>query len=214
MAVSDELTTFVKEALARRVPRAEIQAALLGAGWPADHVKRALAGFAESDFPIPVPRPAAYGSARDAFVYGTLFVTLTTTAFYLGDVVFELINRALPDPADPPYYRSTLQAIRWSVSGLIVVFPVFLFMLWHVSRAVQQDPTRRASKVRQGATYLTLFVASLVLIGDVTALVYSFLGGELTLRFVLKVITVAVIAGAVFAYYLSELRSDAQELAA
>ncbi len=214
MAVSDELMAFVKEALARRLPRADIQEALVGAGWPADHVKRALAGFAESDFPIPVPRPAAYGSARDAFIYGTLFITLTTSAFYLGDVVFELLNRAFPDPADAPSFRSTLQAIRWSVSGLIVAFPVFLFMVWFVARAVERDPTRRASKVRQGAIYLTLFVASLVLIGDVTAAVYSFLGGELTTRFVLKVLTVAIIAGAVFAYYVAELRGDARELAA
>jgi len=33
------------------------------------------------------------------------------------------------------------------------------------------------------------------LIGDVTTIVYNFLGGEMTARFVLKALTVAAIAG-------------------
>ncbi len=217
MALNQELVAFVKEGLARGLPRHHLQEVLLRAGWPADHVSRALAAFAEADFPIPVPRPTPYASARDAFVYGTLFVTLATAACSFGDIVFELINRALPDPAIDGtnyYYRSTVQAIRWSLSALIVVFPVFIALAWHVARTVAADPTRRASKVRQATTYFALFIASLVVIGDVTALVYNVLGGELTLRFLLKVGTVAAIAGAVFAYYVGQLRADARETAA
>ena len=60
-------------------------------------------------------------------------------------------------------------------------------------------------------TYLTLFIAAAVLVGDVTSLVYSLLGGELTTRFVLKVSTIAVIAGAVFGYYLRDLRLEEEE---
>jgi hypothetical protein len=51
-----------------------------------------------------------------------------------------------------------------------------------------------------------------VLIGDVTTLIYNLLGGELTTRFILKVFTVAVIAGTGFGYYLRELRADEKEL--
>jgi hypothetical protein len=47
-----------------------------------------------------------------------------------------------------------------------------------------------------------------VLLGDLIALVYNLLGGDLTARFVLKVLTIGVIAGAVFAYYLTDLRGD------
>jgi hypothetical protein len=53
-----------------------------------------------------------------------------------------------------------------------------------------------------------LFIAACVLIGDVVTLVYNVLTGEVTLRIVLKILTVAVIAGTVFGYYLSELRVD------
>jgi hypothetical protein len=62
--------------------------------------------------------------------------------------------------------------------------------------------------VRRWLTYLTMFVAASILIGDVISLVYTVLGGELTVRFVLKVLTVGAIAGSVFGYYMWDLRGD------
>ena len=52
-----------------------------------------------------------------------------------------------------------------------------------------------------------------MLIGDVTTLVYNALGGELTIRFLLKIVTVALIAGTAFVYYLRDLRRDEVERA-
>lgn len=212
MAVSEELIGFVKEGLQRGIPRTELEQALLSAGWKAEHVRGALQSFAEVDFPLPVPRPRPYLSAREAFLYVVLFTTLYVSAYSLGSLVFEFIDRAFPDPAAREDPRSTLSAIQWSVSSLIVAFPVFLSVAWLIGRAIRDDPTKRASKIRRQLTYLTLFIASCVLIGDVTTLVYNFLGGDLTMRFVLKVLTVAAIAGSVFVYYLRELRSEEKDL--
>ena len=105
----------------------------------------------------------------------------------------------------------TYAAIRWSVSSLIVAFPVFLYVAWRIARGIRLDPTKRASRVRRQLTYLTLFVASCALIADGTTLIYNFLGGELTTRFGLKVLIVAAIAGTGFGYYLRELRADEKE---
>ena len=62
--------------------------------------------------------------------------------------------------------------------------------------------------MRRWLTYLTLFVAAGFLIGDVTGVVYNLLGGEITTRFALKVLTVATIAGAVFGHLVRDLRRD------
>jgi hypothetical protein len=78
---------------------------------------------------------------------------------------------------------------------------------------VKRDPVKRASKVRRWLTYLTLFASACALIGDVTTLVYNALGGELTIRLVLKVVTVGLIAGTAFVYYLRDLRQDEVESA-
>lgn len=53
-----------------------------------------------------------------------------------------------------------------------------------------------------------------MLIGDVTALVYNALGGELSTRFGLKVLTVGTIAGGVFWYYLHDIQTEETEPAA
>jgi hypothetical protein len=214
MAINEDLLAFVRDALARGLPRGQIQDVLGRAGWTGEQTRAALTAFADVEFPVPVPRARPYLSAREAFLYLVLFGTLYFAAYHLGSLLFDIINRAFPDPANQvseggdTYIR---QAMRWSVSALIVSFPVFLYMSWLTSRAVRLDPTKRASKVRRWLTYVTLFVAALALIGDVTTLVYNVLGGELTVRFALKVATVGLIAGTAFTYYLRGLRLDEVE---
>jgi Domain of unknown function (DUF5671) len=91
---------------------------------------------------------------------------------------------------------------------LIVTFPIFLFAFRHVTNAMVRDPTKRGSRPRKWLTYMTLFIAAVALIGDVSTLVYSVLGGEFTLRFGLKVATVAVLAGGIFSYFLIDMKRD------
>jgi hypothetical protein len=207
MAISDELIAFVKDALARGLPKADIERALANAGWPQEQIRGALASFADVPFPIPVPRPRPYVSARDAFMYLVMFTTLYLSAFNLGQLIFELIDRAFPDPA-APVFEFTILAVRWSIASLIVAVPVFLYTTMLTARAARIDPTKRSSRIRRQLTYLTLFIAACLLIGDVTTLVYNFLGGELTTRFLLKVLTIAAIAGTAFWYYLNDVRDD------
>lgn len=213
MAISEELLSFVRDALGRGLSRAEIENALLMAGWRPDQVRSALAAFAQVDeFPIPVPRPKLYLSAREAFMYLVLFTTLYLTTFNLGRLVFQFINIAFPDAAaSVDFVESARQAIRFSVASLIIAFPIFMYLSLLIGRSIRRDPSKRASKVRKWLTYLTLFVAAGVIIGDLTALVYSFLGGDLSVRFALKVVTVAVIAGGIFGYYLWDLRQEERE---
>ena len=212
MAIAGELHGFVGDGLARGLSRAEIERVLLEAGWPPEQIRSGLGAFAEIEFPIPVPRPRPYLSAREAFLYMALFSTLYVSAFSLGRLVFQFINQAFPDPAAPAAVVTVVrEAIRWSVSSLVVAFPVFLYVARLTGREIRLDPSKRASKVRRWLTYLTLFVAAGVLVGDVTSLVYNLLGGELTARFVLKASTIAVIAGAVFGYYLRDLRLEEEE---
>lgn len=204
----DALVPFVKECLGRGLSRPQIEAALTQAGWRPEQVTGALTAFADVDFPVPVPRPRASWSARDAFLYLLLFSTLYTVAFNLGRLLFEFIDRALPDAAMTGPWTGFRESIRWSVSSLVVSLPVFLYVSTVTNRDTRADPARRASPVRRWLTYLTLFISACVLIGDLMALVYNLLGGELTGRFVLKVLVVGAVAGSVFWYYLADLGAD------
>lgn len=205
MSVSEELARFVRTSLERGVERGRVEAVLLEAGWRRERVEEALGAFAESEFPVPVPRPRPYLSPREAFLYLLLFTTLYLSAFNLGGLLFELIEVAVPDPADP--VRHGLQ-VSWNVANLVVAFPVYVLLARRQERELRDEPAARGSKVRKWLTYGTLFVAAGFLIGDLVALVYGFLEGDLTLRFFLKVLVVAAIAGTVFTYYLRDLRGD------
>jgi Domain of unknown function (DUF5671) len=212
MSVNEQLDAFVKRGLEQRLDRTRIEQALLKAGWPPDQVRQALAAYVDVDFPIPVPRPLPSATTRDAFMYIIVLGTMVLCAYQFGALVFEIINRLVPDAMNARRYAPVNSiAIRWSVSTLIVAFPVFVAMSRLVDRSARRDPTKRASRIRRRLTYIVLFVASCVLIGDLTTLVYSFLGGEVTLRFFLKVLTVAAIAGTVFLHYLWDLRAAEQE---
>jgi hypothetical protein len=207
-AAAQHLELFVREALVKGESRDTIETALTAAGWTPEQIRDALNAYAEVEFPVPVPKPRPYLSPREAFLYLVLFATLYLSAYHLGSLLFDFINRAFPDAVDPGSARHVAQSMRWSVASLVIAFPVFLFVARHLGKDVARNPIKRLSAVRRWLTYLTLFVAATVLIGDLITLVYNLLGGELSVRFVLKVLVVGLIAGAIFGYYLRDLRRE------
>jgi hypothetical protein len=208
MTQDEDLTRFVYEALTRDVPRAEIEGILLQSGWSKRQVGDALATFADVPFPVPVPKPRPYTEAREAFLYGVLFVSLYFSACNLGALIFTFIDQAFPQAVSAPSLR---EAIRWPASALVVALPVFIYVSRLINREVRLDPSKRESEIRVKLTYFTLFVSAAVMIGILAGLVYSFLGGELTIRFILKSVTAACIAAGVFGYYLRGMRTEGTE---
>ncbi|MEO5565438.1 MAG: DUF5671 domain-containing protein [Luteimonas sp.] len=209
---TQELERFVREALAQGQSKAAIAEALLAAGWPPEQAASALGAYADVAFPVAVPKPRPYLSAREAFLYLVLFATLYISAYHLGSLLFDLVNRGFPDAADPAWRAAQgASSMRWSVASLVIAFPVFLFVARYLGKELARSPVKRLSAVRRWLTYVTLFLAAGIVIGDLITLVYNLLGGELSLRFVLKVVVVAVIAGTIFGYYLFDLRHEEKE---
>lgn len=204
MAQPDELALFVKEALTSGVARPDIERVLVDAGWSARQVADALGGFVNVAFAIPVPRPQRYTDAREAFLYGVLFLSLVLTAYHFGALIFAFINHAWPTGGNPASLR---EATRWPTAILVVVLPVFLYATFLTNRDARQDPSRRTSKARSQMTYLTLFVCAATVIGVLAGVVYGFLGSELTAPFVLQSLTVIGIAAGVFIHYMRSLRA-------
>lgn len=208
------LTDFIDSALRTGKSRDEITAALTGAGWPDEQIAEGLRFFADVAFPVPVPRPRSQLSARDAFLYLLMFGTLYVCAYQLGSLLFAFINLAIPDELNPYEASGAERAIRWATASLIIAFPVFLWLHLKMQREVVQVPARRQSAVRRWLIYLTLLVAAGIIVGDSITLVYNLLSGELSLRFILKVLVVGAIAGAAFTWFLALIRQDAAGTAA
>jgi hypothetical protein len=211
-SATEDLSRFVHDALAKGASRDEIQSVLTAAGWPTAQTRSVLDDFADLRFPVPVPKPRPRMSAREAFLYLILFSTLYVASFHVGSLLFSLIERTWPDPTDPSYRADgLLESMRWSVASVVIALPVFLFVANYLSKELTRNPVHRLSPVRRWLTYLTLFLAAGVLIGDMITLVYNLLGGELTVRFLLKVLVVGALAGSIFGYYLHDLRREERD---
>ena len=205
------LNDFIDSALRAGKSRNEIADALVSAGWPREQIADGLKCFADVSFPVPVPKPRAQLSARDAFLYLLMFGTLYVCAFQMGNLLFDFINLAFPDELREFEARAAGPSIRWATASLIIAFPLFLWLHTKLQREVQRVPARRQSAVRRWLVYLTLLIAASVLLGDLITLVYNLLSGELSVRFVLKVLVVAAIAGCGFGYFLRLIRQDGVE---
>lgn len=195
--------------------RDAIREQLQRAGWRAEEIDAALAAWSESEFPVPVPKRRVQLSAREAFLYLVLFVTLYVTAFNVGALLFQFIERWLPDLAFTPGYavqdRFSARAVRDSIAALLIGWPVYLFLSRVIGGMLARDPEKRVSGVRRWLTYVTLFVAALVILGDLTFVVSRLLSGELPPRFLARTIVVLLIAGYVFGHYLADLRQEEDE---
>ena len=149
-SATQDLDFFVREALAKGETREAIDSALTAAGWPQEQIRSALNVYADVGFPVPVPKPRPYLSAREAFLYLTLFTTLYLTAYHLGSLLFRLIEQAWPDPADNEFMVMRLEAsMRWSTASVIIAFPVFLFLARYLGRELARSPAKRLSAVRR-----------------------------------------------------------------
>lgn len=144
---------------------------------------------------------------RDTFLYLLSVIALIISAVSFGVLVYQFIDLRFPDALRYGYYSSSaLNTVRQTLAALIVVFPVFIWASWFLRRDIEHNPEKKDLKIRKWLLYFTVFVASLVIIGDLIALIYSFLNGELTTRFIFKVLTILFIAASSLFYYLAELR--------
>lgn len=199
------LIDFIKESLQIGQSRETIQQALEKAGWRRKEIIAALDLYDDSDFPIAVPKPKPYLSAREAFLYIFFFVLLGIAAYNLGTLLFRLIDHFVPSDTGAnvsPYHMSR---IRGSIAGLIVSLPIFIFVARTLQKNRRSNPMMQRSRIRKWLTYISLIIAGCTLIGDAIALLTEFLNGELSLRFGLKSLVIAAIAGGIFGYFIRDV---------
>lgn len=143
-------------------------------------------------------------SPRDVFLHILTIVTLYMSAGSFIALLFQYINKLIPDLLTQG--AVSLGALRFAISSLLIVFPVFIGISWLLNKGYIQDIAKRESKIRKWLIYFTLFATALIVIGDLVKILYEFLGGGITLRFILKALSFILVAGTIFGYYLWDVR--------
>ncbi|MBU3934715.1 hypothetical protein KKC00_02000, partial [Patescibacteria group bacterium] len=79
---------------------------------------------------------------RDVFLHFLAIITLYWSAVSFITLLFQYVNYFLPDPfmAGSDYY---LGPIRFAVSSLIIVFPVFIIISWFLNKIYIKEPRLR-----------------------------------------------------------------------
>jgi hypothetical protein len=84
-------------------------------------------------------------------------------------------------------------------------------MMRLIHREMSLHGEKLGSGVRRWLTYFILFITACTLVGDLITVLSSLLNGELTIRFLLKVVTIFVLCGLPFLYYFHALRLDSSK---
>lgn len=143
--------------------------------------------------------------AKDVFLNLASMVALYASAVAVLNLLFTIINTAYPKITGAYYTYSS--SISLPVATLIVIFPLYILFMWLIEKNSMEGDMRIIG-VRKWLTYITLFISGGLIVGDLVTILYYFLDGqEMTTGFVLKVLSILVVAGGVFGYYISDIRN-------
>ena len=161
-----------------------------------------------------VTNPTVKAGPKEVFSHLLAMLMLYFSAASFITLLYQLINIWLPDPLEINnyyYLEGARTGIRFGVASLIVVFPTFLLMTRYLNRLYEKKIEVRNMRIRKWLVYFTLFAAAAMILGDLVVLIYNLLGGEITSRFILKVLTILFVAGSIFYYYYFDLKRTKSE---
>ncbi len=144
-----------------------------------------------------------------------IIISLVSVYSSFLSFVFDLLNVVFPDSLDGGYSSYSLSwqdsSIRWAMAMIVVGVPVYLILAWLVNKHVRQLAETSGGNQTGGRKFLSsiiIFLSSATVITSLVSIVYYFFGGEITVRFILKSLTVLLSAGGILWYYINEIKRD------
>lgn len=208
------LAQYAAKRLQSGVSKSEMIEELTALGWDENEIEGA---YREAVISLGGPLPnidnrpalARKAGAVDIVVNFFSFILLGITATALGTLYFQVINHFFPDVLDATTWYvagASTDAIHYATAALFIGFPLYYAALRLWFRKFREDEGRVESKLSKWLTYIVLLVAAVTIVGDLIALVYTFLQGEITTRFFLKALVILGLAGGIFGFYYLERR--------
>ena len=207
----DALDAYVGERLRAGAGHAQIEGELALLGWTPEQARQALRDALIARGAPPAPARAADATPQSSSALGVGmslfgFALLGIVAYALIHLGFALADLIFPDVLGKVDTRALSSTIRRAMASLLVALPTYALVMRWWFRHYRVGATSREPAVTRWMTYEVLLLASLAMIGDLIAIVYSLLQGELTASFVAKASWLLLLATLVIALYGLERR--------
>ena len=147
--------------------------------------------------------------ALDVFVYIGILISLVWSVVNLLQIIFSAIDRKFVDILNTSIQVDMYNSdVRMAIASLVVMYPLYLGLSWYVAKDIEKFTYKRDLMIRKVMIYLTLFVTVCTLLGTLVSVIYTYLGGEISERFLLKALAIFVVSLALFVYYLYSMRRN------
>ncbi len=146
--------------------------------------------------------------ALDVFIYLGIGISLVVSVYNLLQILFTAIDRKFVDVLNSSYIDVYNSDVRMAVALLVVMYPLYVLLSWYVAKDIAKFLYKRDLTIRKIMIYITIFVTVCSLIGTLVSIIYTYLGGELSVRFAYKALSVFVVSLGVFGYYFYSVKRD------
>ncbi len=140
-----------------------------------------------------------------------VLITLITSVISFLNLIFDTLDKKFPDALNANYqygYSSyDYESIRMALATLIIFFPIFLIVSYFWKKHQSGGLSSIDEIIRKWMIYIILFLSAIVVAIDLVTLVKYFVSGEITNRFIFKVLAVLLVALFVGVHYILELRN-------
>src|SRR5512138_3775674 len=134
-----------------------------------------------------------------------LLITLITTVVSFLNLIFATLDKKFPDVLNSVYQYGystyNYEGIRIALATLIIFFPVFLVVSYFWKRFIKKGIGHIDEVIKKWLIYIILFLSALVIAIDLVTLVKYFISGEITSRFIYKVLATFVTASIIGKYF-------------
>lgn len=144
---------------------------------------------------------------QDFFLYLFDIVCLYVSAVSFLALLYAIINNYFSDSLFD-YSSFDTTGTKMAIASLIIFYPLYIWLTTIIGRATLKFPENASLLIRKILYYFTLFIAGLTIAIDLVVLIFNFLDGEISPRFILKVLAVLIVGGTIFGYYLYSLKKD------
>jgi hypothetical protein len=134
-------------------------------------------------------------------------VSLYVSVGFIVTLAFSIINLVVPDAKDQTWQVvQANETIKLAIAMVIVFFPTYLVLTRFLNKVRRTEVTGAYIVLTKWLIYLSILLGGAILLGDLVSVIYNFLNGELTTRFLLKALSLLVIIGLALWYYILDLR--------